>query len=103
MGLAAERGDALARRIVTICGRKLGLALAILVDVLNPERIVIGGLAMRLGETVLGPAREAMRKEALQQAYAAVDIVPATLGESIGGHGCALCGHGFRLPCEPQG
>ena len=90
VGLAAEKGDVLARRIVATCGRKLGLALAILVDVLNPERIVIGGLAMRLGETLLAPARESLRKEALQPAYSACSIVPAMLGESIGDV-AALC------------
>ena len=90
VGLAAEKGDAVARRILTICGRKLGLALAILVDVLNPERIVIGGLAMRLGDLILEPARQALRKEALQPALAACSVVPAMLGERIGDI-AALC------------
>jgi glucokinase len=90
VGLAAEKGDAVARRILTICGRKLGLALAILVDVLNPERIVIGGLAMRLGDLILEPARQALRKEALQPALAACRVVPAMLGERIGDI-AALC------------
>lgn len=90
VNLAAEQGDAVARRIVTFTGKKLGQALAVVVDVLNPERIVIGGLAMRMGETLLRPAREALRKEALAQSYAACTIVPATLGERIGDI-AALC------------
>ena len=90
VGLAAKKGDALALRIITDCGKKLGQALAILVDILNPERIVIGGLAMRLGDTLLEPARKALAQEGLAPALAVCTVVPATLGESIGDV-AALC------------
>jgi glucokinase len=90
VGLAAEKGDALACRIVCELGEKLGHALAILVDILNPERIVIGGLAMRLGERLLEPARRALAREALPQSAAVCRVVPAALGESIGDV-AALC------------
>jgi len=90
VGQAAEKGDAVARGIIRECGKKLGLALAILVDILNPDRIVIGGLAMRMGDTLLEPARKSMRKEALAPAAAICTVVPATLGESIGDV-AALC------------
>jgi glucokinase len=90
VGLAAEKGDALARRIVTQCGEKLGMALAILVDILNPERIVIGGLAMRLGDLLLEPARRTLAEEALQPSVSVCKVVPAALGESIGDV-AALC------------
>ncbi len=84
VGIAASQGDAVARSIVTAAGKKLGLALAILVDILNPDRIVIGGLAMRLDDMVLEPARKVLRKEALAQALAVCTVVPALLDESIG-------------------
>ena len=58
--------------------------MAILVDLLNPERIVIGGLAMRMGESLLGPARRAMEREALPGSTRICQVVPASLGESIG-------------------
>jgi glucokinase len=90
VGLAAQAGDAVARSIVRTSGRKLGEALAILVDILNPECIVIGGLAMRLGEMILGPARVSMRREALGPAAAVCRVVPALLGEKIGDV-AALC------------
>ncbi len=90
IGLAAEQQDALACRIVTRLGEKLGQALAILVDILNPERIVIGGLAMRLGERLLEPARRALAQEALPQCAAVCRVVQASLGESIGDV-AALC------------
>ena len=90
IGLAAESGDRLAGRLITQCGEKLGHALAILVDILNPERIVIGGLAMRLGDRLLEPARRVLAEEALAASVAVCHVVPAALGESIGDV-AALC------------
>ena len=81
---AAQQGDALARRILESTGSRLGEAMAILVDVFNPERIVVGGLAMRLGESLLGPARRTMEREALPASARVCRVVPAALGERIG-------------------
>lgn len=90
VGQAAQQGDVVARNIVRICGHRLGEALAVLVDVLNPERIVIGGLAVRLGDLLLEPARASLQREAVQPALAACSVVQAKLGESIGDV-AALC------------
>jgi glucokinase len=90
VGLAAQAGDAVALSILRSCGRRLGQAMAILVDVVNPECIVVGGMAMRLGELILGPARKTLEKEALPQAFAVCRVVPAQLGERIGDV-AALC------------
>jgi glucokinase len=90
VGLAAQRGDRIAIGIIQSTGRRLGAVLAILVDLLNPERIVIGGLAMRLGDLLLEPARSVMRREALAPAVASCEIVPAALDERIGDV-AALC------------
>ncbi len=90
VGDAAQRGDSLARSIITATGRRLGEALAILVDILNPERMVIGGLALRWGAWLLDPARKTMKKEALQGSAEACQVVPAGLGEHIGDV-AALC------------
>jgi len=87
---AAAQGDVVARRIFTTSGRRLGQALAILIDVVNPERIVIGGLAMRLGDKILAPARAVVEREALAPAVRGCTIVPAALGERIGDI-AALC------------
>jgi glucokinase len=81
---AARQGDEVAKEIIRSTGSRLGEALAILVDLLNPELIVIGGLAIRLGESLMAPARIAMEREALPAAAKACRIVPATLGENIG-------------------
>jgi glucokinase len=90
IALAARKGDAVAARILRSTARRLGETLAILVDILNPERIVIGGLAMRLGDTLLGPAREVLQREALPYSTAVCQVVPAELDERIGDV-AALC------------
>jgi glucokinase len=87
---AARAGDQRARKLIRSTGRRLGETLAILVDILNPERIVIGGLAMRLGDDLLRPARAVLRREALSASVAACEIVPAALNEQIGDL-AALC------------
>jgi glucokinase len=84
VGAAARKRDAVAVDILRSTGERLGEVLAILVDVLNPERIVIGGLAMRLGSLLLDPARRVMCREALPQSASVCEVVPAALGESIG-------------------
>lgn len=87
---AARRGDAVAMRIVRSTGKRLGQVLAILVDILNPERVVIGGLAMRTGEMLLAPAREVIAREAIPASARSCQVVPAALGERIGDV-AALC------------
>ena len=86
----ANVGDADALAVLAEAGRYLGRGLAILIDILNPEVIVIGSLAVRLGDLVLRPAYEEVRREALPGAVAACRIVPAALGERIGDV-AALC------------
>ncbi len=86
----AQSGDHLAQRIVLTTAERLGEALAILVDLLNPECIVVGGLALRMGEALLGPARSIVQREALPTSANACRIVAAALGEQVGDV-AALC------------
>ncbi|MBV9761209.1 MAG: ROK family protein [Acidobacteriaceae bacterium] len=81
---AAKRGDKVAQRVLKTSANRLGQALAICVDLFNPDRIVIGGIAMRLGDLLLTPARSVVRREALPHAAAACEITTAALGEQIG-------------------
>lgn len=86
----ALAGDADALAVVERVADYLGQGLAILADILNPELIIIGSMAVRLGEVLLAPARRAMQREALPGTYAACRVVPAALGERIGDI-AALC------------
>ncbi len=93
----AVAGDADARDLFAEVGRDLGRGLAILIDILNPEVIVIGSLAVRLGDLVLAPTRAEVLREALPDAVAACKIMPAALGERLGDVAsicAALGGHG---------
>lgn len=92
---AAQAGDAVAARILAATGTRLGEAMAILVDLLNPEKIVVGGLAMRLGETLLAPARLALAREALPGSARICRVAPAALGESIGDVAAVCVAMGF--------
>jgi len=80
----AQAGDADALAVVRETGQWLGRGLAVLLDILNPQLIVIGSMAVRLGDLLLEPAREEMRKEALPGAFAACRVAPAALGERLG-------------------
>ena len=81
---AAHRGDPLAREVFTIVARQLGRGLAILVDIVNPQRIILGSIFIRQRALLEPPMLETLRAEALERALAACEIVPAELGEKIG-------------------
>ncbi|HNW58901.1 MAG TPA: ROK family protein [bacterium] len=86
----ALAGDLLALKVVETSGCYLGKGLALLIDLLNPELILIGSMGVRLGELLLAPARRIIAAEALPGAAAVCHIVPAALGEKIGDF-AALC------------
>jgi glucokinase len=84
VGEAAEQGDAFALDIFRTVGVMLGRGLAILIDLLNPELIVIGSIYYRQ-LALLQPVMESeLRKEALPRALARCKVVPAGLGEQVG-------------------
>ena len=76
IGMAARQGDNVALEVLEATGEKLGEVLAILVDLLNPDRIVIGGLAMRLGDLLLEPARRVIKREALELPARTCQVIP---------------------------
>ena len=84
MAEAANHGDALAVRIFEIVSRELGRGLAVLVDVLNPERIVIGSIYARQTGLLREKMLETLRQEALAGALAVCEVLPAGLGEAVG-------------------
>jgi glucokinase len=78
------RDDPDALSVAAAAGRRMGQGLALLIDALNPQLIVLGSLAVVLGDRVLGPARQVVARETLPQAAAACQIIPAALGARIG-------------------
>lgn len=86
----AHSGDEAAVAALGAAGRRLGAGLTGLVNVFNPEVIVIGGGAVAAGELLLGPAREEVARHALPPSREAVRIVPAHFGDESGMVGAAL-------------
>jgi glucokinase len=87
---AYQAGSREARAVFEKAALYLGRGFAILADVLNPQRIILGGIGMRLFEALVEPAKRVFREEALPEARAVCEIVPAHLGEAIGDV-AALC------------
>ena len=87
---AAKQGDAVAKRIFTIVGEYLGVALVSVVNLLNPEKIIVGGGVGQADDLILDPIREAIKKRCIPTSAAAVEIVPAQLGESAGVVGASI-------------
>jgi Transcriptional regulator/sugar kinase len=81
---AMREGDPLAKRVYEISARQLGKGLSIVIDILNPEVIVIGSIYAR-NEDIFKPLmEEVLAQEALPLANKVCKVVPAALGESIG-------------------
>jgi glucokinase len=88
VGEAAEAGDALAREILATSGMYLGRGLALIIDIINPERIVIGSIFARCRKFLQPAMDAAIARDALPAAARVCTVVPAELGESIGDHAC---------------
>ena len=86
----AHDGDELARLVLADVGRRLGAGLAGVVNVFNPEIVVVGGGVLAAGELLLAPAREVVEARALPPARDQARIVPAHFGEEAGMMGAAL-------------
>ena len=77
-------GDPLAREIYAISGAYLGKGLAVLIDVLNPEIIIIGSIFVKSGELMCEAMEKTLAQESLAIARNVCKIVPAALGQNIG-------------------
>ena len=81
---AAFGGDAFAKKVFDKSGEMLGRGLSFVIDIINPERIVIGGVFMRSGELLIPAMKRVIEKEALCASARVCEIVPAKLSENVG-------------------
>src|SRR5436190_6676827 len=81
---AAQRGDGLANEIVRDTARYLGAGIATLLNVINPDVVVIAGGVTAAGEALFGPLRTEVRRRAFKPAVEAARIVPAELPGTAG-------------------
>lgn len=81
---AAMKDDQTAIEVFRISGKYLGKGLSILIDLLNPEAIVIGSIFERSGSLLVDSMNEEIKKEALPMSGAVCRVKPSGLGDSIG-------------------
>lgn len=80
----ANEGHEDAKEVFKVCGEKLGHGLSILIDILNPERIVLGSIFQRSEHLLRESMDKVIEKESLSAASSVCQIVPAALQDNIG-------------------
>ena len=81
---AADSGDKTAIETYRLCGEFLGKGLSVLIDILNPEKIVIGSVFARSENLLRNAMEKEIKAEALYLSSACCKVIPAALGEKIG-------------------
>lgn len=87
---AAAEGDAVATEILTNAGRQLGTAASWLVNLLNPEQLIVAGGLADAGEVLLEPLRATVNELALEQAASRLTIKGSALGQDAETRGAVL-------------
>ena len=100
---AAQGGDRLALEVVSQAANYLGAGMVNVVNIFNPEMIVIGGSVAKMGELLLNPVRQLVSKKAFELSAQAVPIVPAGLGDDVGLLGAAVFALEQRLRRRNEG
>lgn len=80
----ADRGDDFCKDVYRKCGEMLGETLSILIDLLNPQCIILGGVYMRSSELLAGEMKRVIAREALTISANVCQILPSGLREEIG-------------------
>lgn len=86
----AQNGDDFALLMIERTGRYIGTAVAAVINLLNPERIVLGGGVMDAGELILDPIIKEAGRRSFQPCFESTKIVAATLGPSAVAVGAAM-------------
>ncbi len=81
---AMYKGDKFALSVYEKCAEKLGMGLSVIIDILNPEAIVIGSIFERNKDFFLPIIKAVIEREALPCNSSVCEILPARLGDSIG-------------------
>ncbi len=90
VSIAAQEGDKLSIDVIDKAAYYLGTGMVNLINIFNPEMIIVGGGMSALGELLLGPARKVVREKAYRLPAQAARIVTAQLGSDAGVYGAAL-------------
>jgi glucokinase len=94
VGVAVQRGDSLALEVISQTATYLGVGMVNLVNIFNPEMIVVGGGVAQMGDLLLEPARQVVKERAFKLSAQAVRIVPSQLGDEAVVLGAAIFAYG---------
>jgi glucokinase len=86
----AKKGEMAARQAFARAGYFLGIGLGIAMNLLNPDKILLGGAVMSAGELLLSPALEEVKRRSYKASYECCTIEKASLGNKAGFLGAAL-------------
>jgi predicted NBD/HSP70 family sugar kinase len=80
IGEAAHRGDHMSQQLLADAGRLIGISAATLVNLVNPQMVVVGGGVAQVGDLLLSPIRDAVRRRSLRASAEVVQVQAALLG-----------------------
>jgi glucokinase len=84
----ARQGDAKALKAVRAVAQDVGRAAAVMIDLFNPERVILGGIYPRTLDLLEAPIGQAAREDSLPRNWEDVTVLPSALGDRIGDHAC---------------
>jgi glucokinase len=90
MAREAKEGDDFSLMMIERTGKYIGTGVASVINLLNIERIVLGGGVMQAGELILNPIIQEAKRRAFQPCFEATQIVAAALGEDAATIGAAM-------------
>ncbi len=94
VGMAAQGGDSLALEVISQAATYLGVGMVNLVNIFNPEMVIVGGGVAQIDDLLLEPARQVVEERAFQLSAQAVRIVPTQLGDDAVVLGAAVFAYG---------
>ncbi|MBT4312393.1 MAG: ROK family protein, partial [Anaerolineae bacterium] len=100
---AAQRGDLISQKIMEKAGENLGIALAGLVNIFNPDMIVVGGGVAQIGDLFLEPIRKTVKERSLPAATTNVRITAALLGKRSSSTGAIVQALSVALHAVAEG
>ncbi|MDO8687541.1 MAG: ROK family protein [Dehalococcoidales bacterium] len=90
VAMAAEQGDSLAVDVIATAAGYLGVGIVNLVNIFNPDLVIIGGGVSKIGDRLFNPVRQLVRARAFPLMALAAHILPARLGDDAGVIGAAV-------------
>ena len=91
----AQAGDETAHEIFRTSAEMLGRGVSILIDILNPEMIIIGSVYTRAHLLMKQYTEEVIQREALAQSFGKCHVIPSLLGEEIGDYAALSVAYGI--------